>query len=512
MKEGNGQWRGSWSPVAAQLDPCLEQWSEQEIRWSKEELRKMDLKETILDTINDQDEKLSFIASEIWSRPQVALEEEFASALLAEELEADGFSIEWGAGQMPTAFVASWGEGKPVIGFLGEYDALPGLSQTVSTDKEPIDEGGPGHGCGHNLFGTACMGSAMALKRAMEQEGIEGTIRFYGCPAEETLVGKTFMARDGVFDDLDAAISWHPGSANIVWNGSSLAMNSFKVNFHGVASHAGVEPHSGRSALDGVMLMDVGVNYLREHVIQEARIHSVVTSGGQAPNVVPAYAQVWYFVRAPHREQVGEIYARVLDIAQAAALMSGTTHEIEFVSGCYDLLPNDTLSNLLLEKMLEVNDLRFTAQERAFAKKLQATFPEGSVKRAFEEMNNSAAVAIADEEIEDPLWERVLPHADNPPLSGGSTEVGDVSWITPTGQLTTCCWPLGTPGHSWQTVASSGSSIGNKGMLFAAKGMALAGLDLLTNPDLLAQARAEFVSARKGKEYVSPLPPGVMPT
>lgn len=472
----------------------------------------MDSKETILNYINDQDEKLAFIATEIWSRPQVALQEEFAAALLAKELEEDGFSIEKGVGQMPTAFVATWGEGSPIIGFLGEYDALPGLSQTVSTEKDPIEAGGPGHGCGHNLFGTACMGSVMALKRGMEKENIKGTIRFYGCPAEETLVGKTFMARDGVFDDLDAAISWHPESSNIVWNGSSLAMNSFKVNFHGVASHAGVEPESGRSALDGVMLMDVGVNYLREHVIQEARIHSVVTSGGQAPNVVPAYAQVWYFVRAPHREQVEAIYARVLDIAQGAALMSGTTHDIEFVSGCYDLLPNNTLSDLLLEKMMEINDLKFTEQERAFAKELQATFPPGSVERGLEWMKKSSTLTIADEAIDDPLWEQVLPHTDTPPLSGGSTEVGDVSWITPTGQLTTCCWPLGTPGHSWQTVASSGSSIGTKGMLFASKSMALAGLDLLTQPELLAKTQAEFTAAKKGKSYVSPLPPDVMPT
>lgn len=472
----------------------------------------MAAREIILDYINDQDEKLSYIAREIWAHPQIALQEEFASTLLAKELEQDGFSIEWGAGQMPTAFVATWGEGSPIIGFLGEYDALPGLSQTVSTQKESIVAGGPGHGCGHNLYGTSCMASVMGLKRAMEEEDIKGTIRFYGCPAEETLVGKTFMARDGAFDDLDAAISWHPGSTNIVWNGSSLALNSFKVNFHGVAAHAGGAPHLGRSALDGVMLMDVGMNYLREHIIQEARIHSVVTSGGQAPNVVPAYAQVWYFVRAPRRDQVDEIYARVLDIAKGAALMSGTTHDIEFITGCYDVLPNKTLSDLLLEKMQEADGITFTEQERAFAKELQATFPAGAVQRGFDWMEKSASSGIiAQEEIHNPLWEQVLPHSETPPLMGGSTEVGDVSWITPTGQITTTCWPLGTPGHSWQTVVSSGSSIGSKGMIFAAKGMALAGYDLFTKPDLLAQAKAEFIAARKGKEYVTPLPEGATP-
>ena len=472
----------------------------------------MDAKEIILNHINDQDEKLSYIAKEIWNNPQVGLQETFASAMLAKELEEDGFSIEWGAGQMPTAFVASWGEGSPTIGFLGEYDALPGLSQKVGTDKEPIEAGGPGHGCGHNLFGTACMASVMSLKRAMAAHNIKGTLRFYGCPAEETLVGKTFMARDRVFDDLDAAISWHPGSTNLVWNGSSLAMNSFKVNFHGVASHAGGAPHLGRSALDGVVLMDVGVNYLREHIPQDSRIHSVVTSGGQAPNVVPAYAQVWYFVRAPHREQVDEIYARMLDIAQGAALMTGTTHDIEFITGCYDVLPNDVLSQLLFEKMKEADGISFTEQERAFAKELQATFPEGSVERAFEHMKKATSDGISPDDIDNPLWEEVLSHAPiPPPPGGGSTEVGDVSWITPTGQLTTCCWPLGTPGHSWQTVVSSGSSIGAKGMIFAAKGMALAGLDLFTKPALLQKAKAVFDEARNGKTYVSPLPDGTVP-
>ncbi|MDE2819293.1 MAG: amidohydrolase [Chloroflexota bacterium] len=471
----------------------------------------MDAKGLILDRINQQDEELCYIAKEIWDHPQIALEESFASQLLAEKLAGEGFEITWGAGGMPTAFIAEWGEGAPLIGFLGEYDALPGLSQELSSEKSPINPGGPGHGCGHNLFGTACMGSVMALKSALRQSGIKGRIRFYGCPAEETLVGKTFMARDGVFDDLDAAISWHPGDSNITWNGSSLAMNSFRVNFHGVAAHAGGSPWLGRSALDGVMLMDAGVNYMREHVPPESRIHSVVTSGGQAPNVVPAFAQVWYFVRAPHREQVEEMYRWMGDIAQGAALMSGARHEIEFLTGCYEILPNDVMSDLLYEKMAEIDDMRFSDQEREFAKALQASFPDGSVKRGFDWAQISSSARLDPADIDDPLWERVLPHSPTPPLLGGSTEVADVSWITPTGQITTTCWPLGTPGHSWQTVASSGSSIGAKGMIFAAKAMALAGLDLLTKPELLAEATAEFEVARAGRDYVSPLPPEATP-
>ena len=471
----------------------------------------MDAKGIILDQIKQQDEELSYVAKEIWDHPQVALQETFAAQLLADRMAADGFSLTWGAGGMPTAFVAEWGEGFPVIGFLGEYDALPGLSQTLSSEKSPLEVGGPGHGCGHNLFGTACMASVMALKTAMQEKQIDGTIRFYGCPAEETLVGKTFMARDGVFDDLDAAISWHPNDTNIIWNGSSLAMNSFKVDFHGVAAHAGSSPWLGRSALDAVMLMDAGVNYMREHVPQESRIHSVVTSGGQAPNVVPAFAQVWYFVRAPHREQVEEMYRWMQDIAKGAALMTGTSHEIELITGCYEILPNSVMSDLLYEKMAEVDDMRFTAQERQFARELQATFPDGSVQRAYDWTQISSGAPLDPAEIEDPLWERVVPHSPTPPLLSGSTEVADVSWITPTGQLTTTCWPLGTPGHSWQTVASSGSSIGAKGMIFAAKSMALAGLDLLTKPGLLAEAQAEFERVRGGKDYVTPLPPEATP-
>ncbi len=471
----------------------------------------MNSQEIILNRIKVHEDRLCGIAKEIWENPQTALQETHASSLLAEELESNGFSTEQGIGQMPTAFVASWGKGRPIIGFLGEYDALPGLSQKVSAEKDPIATGGPGHGCGHNLYGTSCMGSALALRAAMELENIKGTIRFYGCPAEETLVGKTFMARAGLFDDLDAAITWHPGSVNLASAASSLAMNSFKVNFHGVASHAGEAPHLGRSALDGAMLMDVGVNYLREHVMQEARIHSVVTSGGQAPNVVPAYAQIWYFVRAPKRDQVDEIYTRMLEIAKGAALMSDTTHDVEFVTGCYDILPNHTLCALLLKAMQASDGISFTEQERSFAKELQATFPAGSVGRAFERIDKSTRGSIPAKEIDNPLWEQVLPHSDSPPLGGGSTEVGDVSWITPTCQLTTCCWPLGTPGHSWQTVASCGSSIGRKGMLFAAKAMALAGLGLLTKPALLEHAQAEFVSAKNGNEYVTPLPEEALP-
>lgn len=471
----------------------------------------MAIEHAALTYLDHEDERLAYLARQIWERPEIALEERFASGLLAADLEAAGFAVERGVAGLPTAFVASWGRGGPTIGILGEYDALPGLSQQLSTERSPVAQGGPGHGCGHNLFGVASLGAAMAIKRELEAGGLPGTVRYYGCPAEETLVGKTFMARAGVFDDLDAAIAWHPGDTNMAPAISSLAMNSFKVNFYGLASHAAVDPHNGRSALDGVMLMDVGVNYLREHIIPEARIHSVVTSGGQAPNVVPAFAQVWYYVRAPRREQVEAIYARVLDIARGAALMSGTTHEVDFVTGCYDLLPNKTLSRLMLEKLQAAGELAFTAEEQAFARRLQASFAPGTVAGAFALTRRLVSGELDPDLAETPLWGAALPHSETEGVMPGSTEVGDVSQITPTAQLTTCCWPFGTPAHSWQIVASSGSSIGFKGMQLAAKAMALAGLDLLTRPELLAEARAEFERRRGGRAYATPLPEGATP-
>jgi len=471
----------------------------------------MHITETIVNYLEHEDEKLAYLAKEIWDHPEIGLQENFASDLLAKECEDAGFSVERGVGQMPTAFVASWGEGKPIIGVLGEYDALPGLSQELRAEKIPIDNGGPGHGCGHNLFGTASFAAALAVKTMMEQNNLPGTIRFYGCPAEETLVGKTFMAKDGVFDDLDAAVCWHPGDTNQIWHSSSLAMNSFKINFHGVAAHGAAAPHLGRSALDGAQLMDVGVNYLREHIIQEARIHSVITSGGQAPNVVPAYAQIWYFVRAPQRSQVDEIYNRMLDIAKGAALMSGTTYDVDFVTGCYDVLPNSVMSTLMLEKLQEAGTISFTEQEKAFGKQLQSTFPTGSLDYSFDSLKKNASGGFTKADLENPLWEQVIPFKAEPQVMPGSTEVGDVSYITPTGQLTTTCWPFGTPPHSWQIVASSGSSIGAKGMLHAAKAMALTAFDLLTKPDLLAAAQQEFKKMTEGKPYVSPLPEDAVP-
>ena len=471
----------------------------------------MDAKKTIIDKLSKQENFMIDMATQIWENPQVALQETFAADLQANALREQGFTVEQDVAQMPTAFVASWGSGTPIIGILGEYDALPGLSQTISSTQEAIEEGGPGHGCGHNLYGTAGLGAAVAVKEVMESEGISGTIRYYGCPAEETLTGKTFMAKHGLFDDLDASLTWHPGSTNTLTMGSSAAMNSFKVNFHGVASHAGASPHLGRSALDAAQLFDVGVNYLREHVIPEARMHTVITNGGEAPNVVPALAQTWMYVRAPNRQFVDEIYERVLAIAEGAAMMTGTTHDIDFLTGCYDYLANKVASELMYEnfKLLD-GSMEFSAEEIQFAKELQETFVEGSVDNDIR-WNIAQTVGTSEETFNRPLVSEVFQHSDNPPAMGGSTEVADVSHITPTVQFNTVCWPIGTPAHSWQTVASCGSSIGMKGMMFAGKAMALTAYDLLTDSDALTKAQEEFKAAKKGQPYVTPLPEDAYP-
>jgi len=467
------------------------------------------IEDQVLKYLSGSQDRLIELARNIWDNPEVGLQEFYASEVIASELEKAGFGVKKGVGQMPTAFVASWGEGEPIIGILGEYDALPGLSQKVFAEKEPIVDGGPGHGCGHNLLGVASLGAAIAVKEAMGKNNIKGTVRYYGCPAEEILVGKVLMARDGVFDDLDAAITWHPWYTNSIWWSSSNALNSFKVNFHGVEAHAAEAPEAGRSALDAVVLTDVGINYLREHIIPEARIHGVITSGGSVPNVVPSYAQVWYFVRAPLREQVEEIYQRVLDRIKGATLMTGTASDLEFLTGCYNYLPNDVIGEVMLEKMKRVGPPKFSDEDKTFAKQLIATLSPGELEKSLRYFG------LTSTEAED-LCEKVFDQVGGINIKGGvmtgSTDVGDVSQITPTGQITTACMPLGVVAHSWQNTASVGSGIGFKGMMLAAKVMALTALDLMTKPDLLKAAQDEFEKAIGGKKYKSPLPEGAVPS
>jgi len=465
----------------------------------------MNAKDIALKWIEENKDKIIFLSDKIWEYAELGLEEYNSSKLLADTLEEYGFKVKRGIAGMPTAFVAEWGGGKPVIGILGEYDALAGLSQKRVPWKEPIIEGAPGHGCGHNIFGAATAAGAIALKIAMEKCKMEGTIKYFGCPAEETLIGKVFMAREGVFEGLDFAINYHPSSFNTVSLGSTNAMNSAKFHFYGRASHAGGSPEAGRSALDAVELMNVGVNYLREHVIQDARIHYVIEKGGDQPNIVPPYARSWYYVRAPEREQVEEIYNWILDIAKGAALMTQTQHKVEFITGCYNMIQNKTLAMTCLKVMREIGAPKFSKEDYEFAKKIHETIPPEQKRNALKRMKipdwEKLMDVILDEEVRDP-W-------DEGEVSHGSTDVGDVSWQTPTLSFETACFVLGSPGHSWQNVAAAGVGIGHKGGIYAAKVIAATAIEIMSNGKLIEEAWKEFREKTKGKKYKSPIPPEV---
>ena len=460
-----------------------------------------------LNWVDRNRKRLRELSRTIWELAEVGFREYKSAELLASELEKEGFKIERGVAGMPTAFVATCGSGKPVIGILGEYDALPGLSQKVSAVKEPVKPGEAGHGCGHNLLGVGSLGGVLAAKEAMVKSGTSGTLKYLGCPAEEMLMGKVFMAREGLFNNLDAALAWHPTGVNSTWRSTSLALNSVKFNFQGISAHAAAAPAQGRSALDGVILMDIGVNYLREHIIQEARIHSVITKGGSEPNVVPAEAQIWYYIRAPRRKEVAEIYNRVLSIARGAALMTETTFDTEFIAGCYDFVPNEILTRLLDRCLKRAGAPKFTTEAKELASRLEATLASGA-KEAILRANNIpielSKSTLHEECIEGGTGKgRILPI---------STEVGDVSYITPTAQFNICCQPVGTAGHSWQATAASGSDIGYEGMMAAAKTLALASFELLTRPQVLKEAKREFKEMIKREGgYKSPLPADLKP-
>jgi aminobenzoyl-glutamate utilization protein B len=455
--------------------------------------------------LDERQERFTAIADAIWAKPEVALRETAACALQAETLAADGFAIARDVGGLPTAFVAEWGSGQPVLGFLGEYDALPGLSQESQATQAPIAVDGPGHGCGHNLLGTAALAAAMALKAWLQETGQAGAVRYYGCPAEETIVGKVYMASAGVFDDLDAALTWHLGWLNTVSLGSSLAVDNLKFRFHGKTAHAAMSPEQGRSALDAVELMNAGVNFLREHVPDAARIHYVITNGGGAPNVVPDEAEVWYFVRSPERAELEALTAQVRQIAQGAALMTETTVKEDYQCGAYNLLPNRALADLAYATMQELGPLDFTEAELAYAQTITDGYPAG-VREA-----GLRVAGLSPDLARQALNGDVHPASDEGKVMSGSTDVGDVSWITPTVSLGSACWALGIPGHSWGIVATGAMSIGHKGMLYAAQALAVTAAELVSDPAHLARARAEFQERTGGQSYRTPLPADATP-
>jgi aminobenzoyl-glutamate utilization protein B len=437
-----------------------------------------DAKDRVVAAIDSRAESYAALAREIWELAELGYEEEKSSALLQAELAEAGFDVESGVAGMPTAFVASSGKGSPTVGILAEFDALPGLSQDAVPERSPLVIGGTGHGCGHHLLGTGSVAAALAVRQWMRAAGVAGTLRVYGTPAEEGGAGKVYMTRAGLFRDVDIVLHWHPKDRNQVMYSTSLANTSAKFRFHGESAHAAMAPERGRSALDGVEAMNHMVNLLREHVPEETRIHYVITRGGEAPNVVPDFAEVFYYVRHPDPMVLAGIWERIGAAAQGAALGTGTRVEHEIIHGVHSLLPNETLSKLIDTNLRRVGGVEYDASEMEFARMIRRTLATPDL-----ELGSEARVQ--------PLEYR---------LTKGSTDVGDVSWNVPTGGVRTATYVPGTPAHSWQAVAAGGMSIGTKGMINAAKVLAFATMELFTDPDLVERARVEF-EERRGKDF-----------
>ncbi len=434
--------------------------------------------EPMLDYLNQHRSEYAELAQTLWDEAELGYLETESSALLQETLRDAGFKIESGVADIPTAFVASYGEGGPVIALLAEFDALPGTSQSASPEREVVEGKDSGHACGHHLFGAGSTAAAIAIREWLAENQVAGTVRLYGTPAEEGGSGKVYMVRAGLFDDVDAVLVWHPADRNAVDPATSLANKSAKFRFRGVSSHAAVAPARGRSALDGVEAMNFMTNMLREHVPQETRIHYVITAGGSAPNVVPDFAEVFYYVRHPQAVELEKIWARVMAAAEGAAQGTGTSVEAEVIHGNHSMLPNETLAATMHRRLAQVGGVDYSAEEKAFANKISATL---DLK---EDLSGQEA--------------RVQPMAF---IQGmGSTDVGDVSWQVPTVEMRAATWVPGTAPHSWQAIAAGGTSIGHKGMLVAAKVMALTAADLYQNPELLQAAKAEF-EERRGEDF-----------
>ena len=435
--------------------------------------------------------EIGTMAQTLWDYSEIAMLEARSAAYLADLLEKEGFTLQRNSAGMPTAFVAEFGSGRPIIGILAEYDALPGVGNAVTPKRLLRDDGVlAGQGCGHNLFGAGSIGAAIALKRTMEAQGIKGTIRLYGTPAEETLVGKTYMARDGLFNDLDAALDWHPTTVNAVSNSGTQANNNFTVEFRGQAAHAAFDPWNGRSALDAVELMAHGVNMMREHIKPTARVHYVVQAGGEAPNVVPEYARMWFYVRDADRPSVEAHYAWLKKIAEGAALATRTEQSMYLITGVHQYLYNRPIQELMQKNLEMVGAPKFGEEEQRFAREMQAGLGLPVVGL------DTTIKALA---------------ATQQPLEGGSTDVAEVSWITPTAAFGLATAGAGLPWHSWATSASHGVPGASKAAVVAAKVLALTGLDLLTDPALLIKAKANFAAKTASKPYQTPIPEGQKP-
>jgi aminobenzoyl-glutamate utilization protein B len=433
-------------------------------------------KKTVIQSLEAKKQQYVDVASNIWNLAELGYKEGKSANLLQSMLKEEGFTIETGVAGIPTAFTATFGSGTPVIGVLGEYDALPGFSQDAVPFKKELAGNTNGHACGHHLFGSASAAAAIAVKNWLKTTGRKGTIRFYGTPAEEGGAGKVYMVRAGLFQDVDAVIHWHPGDDNNANPISSLSNKSAKFRFRGIASHAAASPERGRSALDGVEALNYMVNMMREHIPEKSRVHYVITRGGEAPNVVPAFAEVYYYIRHPEMDIVKDIFNRVTKAAEGAALGTGTTLDYEVIHGVYNLLPNQILSTNLFENLKTVGGVTYDKTEEDFALKI---FPS----------LNRKDVNISDAAL-------VKPYADQSDEAFGSTDVGDISWLVPTAGISSATWVPGTAAHSWQAVAAGGMSIGHKGMMVAAKTMALTIMDCLVNPEMLKNAKLELLKRR----------------
>jgi len=434
--------------------------------------------EDVIKKLENKSDAYGAIAQNIWELAEMGYQEEQSSALLQKTLSDAGFTIEKGVAGIPTAFIAEYGSGSPIIAIMGEYDALPGLSQEAVAEKKSAGKAA-GHACGHHLFGTASTAAAISVKDWMVANKTKGTIRFYGTPAEEGGSGKVYMVREGLFNDVDVALHWHPSSQNAASAGAALANKSAKFRFYGVSAHAAGSPEKGRSSLDGVEAMNAMVNMMREHVPEKSRIHYVITDGGKAPNVVPDFAEVYYYARHNTRDVVIDIFDRIIKAAEGAALGTGTTMDYEMIGGTHELLPNLTLQKVMHDNLTKVGGITYTTDEKLFADKIAISLGYTSV-----DINTAKNVQPYKTEAK----------------AYGSTDVGDVSFAVPTVGMGAATWVPGTPAHSWQAVAAGGTSIGKKGMMVAAKTLTMTAIDLFQNKELVLKAKAELIE-RRGTDF-----------
>lgn len=463
-------------------------------------------KKYICDAIDKKASKFIEISDLIWNNPELGFEEFNSTACLMKELRKEGFEIETGLAGIETAFAGTYGSGDPVIAILGEFDALPNLSQRKAyACKEEAVENGHGHGCGHNLIGSGSLAAAIAVKDCMKAFNLSGTIKYFGCPGEEKGCGKTLMAREGCFNSVDAALCWHPGNNNNVYTAGTLADLSAYFRFTGKSAHASVSPHSGRSALDAVELMNVGCNYLREHIIPEGKIHYAVTNtGGNAPNVVQEKAEVFYETRAPKIKDAEEILKRVCDVARGAAIMTGTSYEITRGPGMSDFIPNKVITKIMHRNLTEAGPPKFDENDYELAANFKKTFSTSDIERDAELLMISQGDTDYNKYMSKVLDDIVAPYAESDKYILASTDVGDVSYIVPTAQITAACSALGTQLHTWQMTSQSGSSIGHKGMLMAGKVLGMTAMELLSSPDLIYEAKMELLKKTNGN-YTSPM-------